>query len=178
MQEPFFSLVFRLALARLRLQNVRALLGIDHSFFIDTMFLKIIQEADRTLEQWGGTFYFVYFPAYPDRPNGHSKRRSIRRIEVIKSVQSLNIPVIDFYEEVIKRDPNMSSLWPFEIGGHFNRKEYEAIANAIFKTINELPAPRISEINNVIQRVYIVPRQSATKYIILHINSCLFHPRS
>jgi hypothetical protein len=120
----------------LRLTSVRQLIGFDrfrdHNDGIDPLFTEILSEArDRTATR-GGQLHFVYLPEfhrYANSVDDHDQYKNRRK--VIDIAKGLNIPVIDIHQEVFAKHPNLLSLFPLGIYGHYDAEGYGEVAKAI-----------------------------------------------
>ena len=100
----------------------------------------------------GSKFYFVYLPDvlslnlkttssnyFLDSILGRRNTNHIQKYDkVIEMVEDLNIPIIDINAELLKKQKDVRSLFPFEQVGHYNELVYKLIAEKIFKKIEEL----------------------------------------
>ena len=59
-----------------------------------------------------------------------------KKSEVIDLVKRLNIPVIDIHQEVFFNHPNLLSLFPLRLSGHYNKEAYRLVAKAIINSID------------------------------------------
>jgi hypothetical protein len=111
---------------------------IDNNVYITNLFKKILIKAKQKVELSNGNLYFVYLPGYSrygSKVLSHDKYR--KKFAVIKTVQDLDIPVIDIHKEVLKNHNDPLSLFPFRKNGHYNAEGYSEIAKAIVTGVNK-----------------------------------------
>jgi hypothetical protein len=112
----------------LRLWHLRVRLGRNHTFQ-KSLFVKVLQEAKKTISSFGGKLYFVYLPDY----QRYYDRRTVaayKRNQVIAAVKSCDIPLIDFHQ-VLKNHPDPLSMFPHRLFGHYNTYGYKKLAEQI-----------------------------------------------
>ena len=79
------------------------------------------------IAKWGGKLYFIYLPnIYIQDDN---------RELILLTVNELNIPTIDLYNEMIISHPDPLSLLPFREHNHYNAEGYRHIAETIIKKL-------------------------------------------
>ena len=124
----------------MRLYEVRKLLnfGVNSEIIIsvDQMFSDILEKAKNRTEAWGGEFYFVYLPEFSRYVGEIDHNRYRKKSEVIDLVKRLNIPVIDIHQEVFLNNPDLLSLFPLRLSGHYNKDGYRLVAKAIINSID------------------------------------------
>ena len=92
------------------------------------VFENVLSKAKQTVSQWNGKIYFVYLPDW----NRYSlDMEHPNRNFVIKTVQKLNIPIIDIHTEVFEPHSDPLSLFPFRSYNHYNAEGYKLVAEAI-----------------------------------------------
>lgn len=87
----------------------------------------------------GGELYFVYLPEFPRYKKyfvNHDAHR--KRSEMLRLVESLQIPVIDIHHEVFEKHPEPLALFPFKRGGHYNAEGYKLVADTIVKEVEKM----------------------------------------
>ncbi|NMN67608.1 GDSL-like lipase/acylhydrolase family protein [Candidatus Pelagibacter ubique] len=95
---------------------------------ISPVFKNILSMSKQNISEWGGKMYFVYLPPL----ERYSKKEKYHNLdEIFKIVKNLDIPIIDIHKNVFKPHPNPLSLFPFEIGVHYNSTGYKLIGEAI-----------------------------------------------
>ena len=96
------------------------------------VFENVLSKAKQTVSQWNGKIYFVYLPDW----NRYSlDMEHPNRNFVIKTVQKLNIPIIDIHTEVFEPHSDPLSLFPFRSYNHYNAEGYKLVAEAIEKRL-------------------------------------------
>ena len=92
------------------------------------IFKDVLESANGMISNWDGKLYFVYLPPFLRYSSGNE---DINREFVIKTVNELNIPIIDIHKEVFNIHPDPFSLFPFRQNGHYNAEGYRLVAEAI-----------------------------------------------
>jgi hypothetical protein len=118
----------------LKLTGVRAVLGLsqraDPNFFDYESFGRVLAEAKRTTQSWGGTLYFVYLPG-PSRyfsPASKGQYDATRQ-RVLSVVGDHGIPIIDVLPAfAAEGDPRRLFVYP---GSHYNSSGYRVAASAV-----------------------------------------------
>ncbi|MGE3974344.1 MAG: hypothetical protein AB7F59_07465 [Bdellovibrionales bacterium] len=94
------------------------------------LFRQILLKAKAEVEKQGAEFYFVYLPGWPtyalQAPANYQNRA-----EILKLVQSLQIPIIDLHKEVFAQHPDPLSLFPLRINNHYNAEGYRLAVQAM-----------------------------------------------
>lgn len=96
----------------------------------DPLFKEVLQEAKRTVASWGGQLYFVYLPEYTHYTNPGADDSFRNRREVLSVVKDLGLPVIDLHP-VFQSHPDVMSLFPFGMSGHYDEDGYALVAAQI-----------------------------------------------
>jgi hypothetical protein len=113
---------------------------------IETMFYgaspkdlkKILELSKKFTETNGAKFYFIYLPEYHRyiiNLNINNNYKNYKK--VIKTVESLNIPLIDIHKELFHLHNDPKSLFPFRSEGHYTELGYKMVAETISKKIIE-----------------------------------------
>lgn len=97
-----------------------------------SMFGRILSDAKKMTESWGGTMYFVYLPAW--ERYSHPKLAPKNKDAVLKLVDSLHICPIDVSTE-FERVEDPLALFPFRGFGHYNEAGNEVVAKAVVRVI-------------------------------------------
>jgi hypothetical protein len=101
---------------------------------IKSKFKEILEHTKKLVSKNNSKFYFVYLPDF-SRYNTNFDNSDY--LEVKKIVNELNIPFIDIYMEVFKRELNPKKLFPFgDVNHHYNEIGYKKVADTIFKLTN------------------------------------------
>ena len=125
----------------IRLQIIRDKTSLDRGldYDIDPLFEKIMLKARNLVNEWDGKLYFVYLP---DKERYSSKTtkddRYLKRLQVIKLINNLNIPMIDIHEEFFMKQIDPLSFYAHRIYGHYNPEGYHKISELIVKKINNI----------------------------------------
>ena len=91
-------------------------------------FEKIISSVKDFSIQNNTKLYFVYLPEY--RRYSQKSFDNNRYVKIKKLIKKLNINFIDIHQEFSKTgDP--PQFFPIRVGGHYNIKGYELIANKL-----------------------------------------------
>jgi hypothetical protein len=98
-----------------------------------SMFGRILLDAKKTTESWGGTLYFVYLPAW--ERYSHPALASKNRDAVLKMVNDFQICVIDVDPE-FGRVPDPLALFPFRGFGHYNEAGNEVVAKTVLRSLS------------------------------------------
>jgi len=123
----------------LRLQIIRDKSSLDRglNFGVDPLFKKIISTANDIVNTWDGKLYFVYLPDKERYKKGTNKDDSyLKRSEVIKIIQGLNIPIIDIHNKFFKKQSDPISFFAHRIYGHYSPDGYSKISKVIIENIN------------------------------------------
>ena len=123
----------------LRLQIVRDKMALDRGldFRIDPTFGRTLKIANRFVEKNGGKLYFVYLPDKERYEGNYLKDDNyLKRSEIIKLVESLDIPMIDIHKNFFMKQPDPLEFFAYRIYGHYSAKGYSEISKKIINTIN------------------------------------------
>lgn len=92
------------------------------------IFKDILQEANKTVNSWNGKLYVVYLPALKrySTNNTHPNRNF-----VVKTINKLDIPIIDIHTEVFENHNDPLSLFAFRLPYRYNAEGYRLVGNAI-----------------------------------------------
>jgi len=91
-------------------------------------FEKIISSVKDFSIQNNTKLYFVYLPEY--RRYSQKSFDNNRYVKIKKLIKKLNINFIDIHQEFSKSGDPLQ-FFPFRVGGHYNIKGYELIANKL-----------------------------------------------
>ena len=91
---------------------------------------KILKMAKELTLKNNSKLYFVFLPEYTNLKSNNDGKfyKSIKEI-----IHELDIPFIDIYEDVFKKEDNTLNLFPFKLFGHYNIEGYEKTAKNIYK---------------------------------------------
>jgi len=96
------------------------------------LFKSILMQAKSTVESWGGSLYFVYFPQWERYAS--SKPLKVNRKQVLEIVTGLQIPLIDLHS-TLRSHTDPLSLFPFRLFGHYNADGNRLVAEAVLKQL-------------------------------------------
>jgi lysophospholipase L1-like esterase len=101
----------------------------------DPLMARVLDEAQRRVEGWGGRLVLLYLPERRERPGRGAARRQTLRL-----VEQLGIPLIDV-SETLASHPDPESLYPLRLrfSAHFDGDGYRLVADALAA---RLPAAR------------------------------------
>lgn len=106
-------------------------------------FKRILQEAHRTVEGWGGQLIVVYLPAPFRYPDQHQFSRSSRRLldhlhaEALRVTRELGIPVIDATRSFPDAPGNTKFFYPYF--AHYTPEGYRAVGRTILNGLSAVP---------------------------------------
>ena len=80
--------------------------------------------------------YFVYLPAHSHYLVNFDKTNR-ERIFILKTLEKLNIPLIDIQADVFDIHPDPLSLFPYRKDGHYNPEGYRLVSEEIARKINQ-----------------------------------------
>ena len=123
----------------LRLYNLREKLGLVNYFSeVPDEFQSILSKADQVVSSWGGELYFVYLPAYlrySSLVEDHDEYN--HKGQILKMVESTDIPVIDIHERVFAEHEDALGLFPYRINGHYTPEGYRLTSESILNFIKD-----------------------------------------
>jgi hypothetical protein len=96
-------------------------------------FEEILKLTKDLTSKMGSELYFVFIPEYNRYILDYDNKSYL---SIKKIIKKLNIPFIDIHEEVLSKELDPLSLYPFKKFGHFNVSGYKKIAETIFKLSN------------------------------------------
>ena len=99
-----------------------------------TKFKKIINSANNSIKEYGGTMYFVYLPSYYNF--NKNINFSTKIIHVLEIINNINIPIINI-QETFQSHENPMKLFPFGQFAHYNKAGYELVTKTIIKRLIE-----------------------------------------
>lgn len=107
------------------------------------LFRKVVGEAQRKVQQWGGQLYFVYLPQW-ERYAG-SPHLNPNRERVLAAVHDLRVPVIDVHPAFEAMEDPLS-LFPFRQRGHYNEVGHELVASLVRQAIGAEPMQALNTV--------------------------------
>lgn len=116
-------------LKTIKLDSLRTIFNLKPNYVQLSTLSEILDLSNRTVQSWGGKFYFVYLPA-----RGHTH---FLREELIDMVKNLKIPIIDLKKEVFDINPDPKSLYPLRLYSHYNEKGYKLVSDRILERLKK-----------------------------------------
>ena len=98
------------------------------------LFARILGEADRVVDSWGGHLYFVSLPGYLEFARGPTSFQ--QHSEVMSIVAGVGVPLIDI-RETYRDHADPLSLFPLRLIAHYNESGYALVAKTILERIDE-----------------------------------------
>jgi len=131
----FRTIISKLMPEKLRLSNTKYQESPSEEVDSETLslFEDIIKKAKVESDKKNIEFYFVYIPRYTSVKS--KIFNSWNRNEVISIIKKNKIHLINMHDVLVK-EKNFSSYYPFGLDGHFNNKGYKLLSNHILKAIN------------------------------------------
>jgi hypothetical protein len=141
-----------MSLARIAtLSRIREILGLARGAHIDAAiadYERVLAEASRRVEGWGGTLVFVYLPQWSSFTPLQRSRFLFEnyRGEILAAAKRQGLEIVDV-GDAFRRTGDPLGLFPFRRPGHYNCEGYrimgEAIANKLSEhlTPDKKPAP-------------------------------------
>jgi len=124
------------AMKILKLYNLRKRINLTPSPISTPtpIFRDILSKSKQMVSEWDGEIYFVYLPSFERYYTGNEHTN---RDFVMQTATELDIPIIDIHSEVFAPHPDLLSLFPFRMGGHYNAEGYRLVAEAISKKLKD-----------------------------------------
>ena len=97
-------------------------------------FRDILSQANADVGDWGGTLYFVYLPDWGRYVNAFEAGAQ-QRTQVLDTVKSLGVPVIDIHPAFEARGDPLS-FFPFRESAHYNEEGHRVVAQEVLKSIS------------------------------------------
>jgi hypothetical protein len=94
---------------------------------------RILRDAKRTVESWGGKMYFVYLPGYGGLQSAGPNRYASHD-QILSLVNDLKLDVVDLYP-VFRSHPDPPSLFPYRRSNHYNAAGYALVADAVLGSL-------------------------------------------
>jgi PAS domain S-box-containing protein len=96
------------------------------------LFRTVLVQAKHSVEEWGGTLYFVYLPAR-DR---YAKPQDYKRQAVLDVVEKIGLPIVDVHA-AFQRESDPMKFFPFRRFGHYNEEGNRVVAEEVLKVISK-----------------------------------------
>ena len=100
-------------------------------------FKQIIKLSNALASKEGAKFYFVYLTQIGNYSNFFTSKNLNDYTNVIKFIESLNIPIIDIHQELFQSHKDPLSLFALRSFDHYTEYGYEQVVNTIIKKINQ-----------------------------------------
>ena len=101
------------------------------------LFRRILGQAKKTANAWGGQLYFVYLPAYELLRRGEVEPR---REAVLEAARSHQIPIIDI-DALFRARADPMDLFPFNQDGvHYTQEGNRLISEVLIRTLESQAA--------------------------------------
>jgi hypothetical protein len=94
------------------------------------LFRSILLQAKTSVQEWGGTMYFVYLPARDRYANGQDYYRQA----VLNIVSEIAIPIIDVHAR-FQREGDPLRFFPFRRFGHYNEEGNRVVAEEVLSAV-------------------------------------------
>jgi hypothetical protein len=102
---------------------------------------RILQEAKRTVESWGGRFVFLYLPTHRGLQPGPPPTHYNNHDQIMTLAKELGLEVIDL-EPVMRAQPDRLALFPYRTDYHYNAAGYALVADAVRKHLSAARPPK------------------------------------
>jgi PAS domain S-box-containing protein len=96
------------------------------------LFRTVLLQAKRSVEEWGGTLYFVYLPAR-DR---YANAQDYHRQAVLDVAEKIDLPIVDVHA-AFQRESDPMKFFPFRRFGHYNEVGNRVVAEEVLKVISK-----------------------------------------
>ena len=128
--------ILELIIKTIKLTKLRKMINLQTAFtpIPSLTFKDILQKSEQMVSNWGGKMYLVYLPEYTKYITADELERRNRDF-VTQVTTELDIPIIDIQSEVFDLHPDVSSLFPFRVSGHYNAEGYKLVAETIGKRL-------------------------------------------
>ena len=98
-------------------------------------FIAIIKRAKLLAEKNEAIFYFVYLPSYERYSKKVNDDNFLYKNNIINSLNSNNINIIDISENVFNKSNDPLSYFPNRKNGHYNDRGYYDVSAFIYKSL-------------------------------------------
>jgi hypothetical protein len=96
------------------------------------LFRTVLLHAKRSVEEWGGTLYFVYLTAR-DR---YANAQDYHRQAVLDVVEKIGLPIVDVHA-AFQGESDPMKFFPFRRFGHYNEEGNRVVAEEVLKVISK-----------------------------------------
>tara|TARA_A100001011_G_C14305033_1_gene842653 strand:- start:916 stop:2226 length:1311 start_codon:yes stop_codon:yes gene_type:complete len=112
----------------IKFYNTRLIFS-KYSFQVKPEFSKILSLAQKIADKNNSEFYFIYLPQYQNYQFNYDNEMYKN---VINTVNSLDINLIDLKHELEKLSIEKTNLFPFNMYGHYTKYGYKVISDIIY----------------------------------------------
>ena len=112
--------------------------GISDALF--AQFSLVLQRARDLSASWGGQMYFVYLPVWRRYAHNKDTDALFNRDRVLALVRDRDIPIVDMCE-IFGAHPDVLSLFPLRIHGHYTSEGNRLIAETAMSHIEAASRP-------------------------------------
>jgi hypothetical protein len=98
------------------------------------LFYRILFEARRSVEAWGGKIYFIFLPSWSRYAAGQVGRPE--RDQVLLAARRAGIPVIDIQPAFIAQPDPLALFPPFSVTSHYNERGHRIVAEEVLRSIS------------------------------------------
>jgi len=109
------------------------------------LFRNVLEEAQRSIQAWGGTMVFVYLPQWERYVD--VQYASKERDTVLTLVRSLDLPIIDMHL-AFAAHPDPVSLFPLRWRGHYTEEGHRMVAEELIRFSAQQPGMPPAEAAN------------------------------
>ncbi len=96
-------------------------------------FKKVLIKAKKISKINNANLYFLFLPDFYRYSEVNANDKDYKNNEIIDILNELNIQFIDFHDDIMSKEKDPLSYFPFRSYNHFNREGYKKIANYIYK---------------------------------------------
>lgn len=100
------------------------------------LFRNVLEEAQRSIQAWGGTMVFVYLPQWERYVD--VSYASQDRTAVLNVAHSLDLPIIDMHL-AFAAHPDPVSLFPLRWRGHYTEEGHRLVAEELIRFTSRQP---------------------------------------
>lgn len=99
-------------------------------------FKKVLIKAKKISKINNANLYFLFLPDFYRYSEVNANDNDYKNNEIVDILDELNIQFIDFHDDIMSKEKDPLSYYPFRSYNHFNREGYKKIANYIYKKTN------------------------------------------
>jgi len=128
--------ILELIIKTIKLSKLRKMINLQTALtpISSLTFIDILKKSKQMVSNWGGKMYLVYLPEYTRYITKDELEHKNRNF-VMQTANELDIPFIDIQSEVFDFHPDVLSLFPFRVSGHYNAEGYKLVAETIQKRL-------------------------------------------